>query len=82
MILTNCRITAKGANSLFVGLYRNLFLKELVLDRNYIDGKKCKNIRDVLLSNECLELLSMQQCSLGDEGAHSLASGLKYNQTL
>jgi len=52
---------------------RNIKLKELICDKNPLEGKKLRVLREMLLNNNGLQTLSMNQCCLGEEGAYFIA---------
>ena len=59
---TCCKFTFKGATALFSVLSRNNKVKELVLDKNVLEGKKLRILREMLMNNNSLLVLSMNQC--------------------
>lgn len=44
--ISSCGFTAKGGHSLFQVLARNARLRQLIVDRNYLDGKRLRVLRD------------------------------------
>lgn len=61
--LTSTKLTYKGCFSLFQALQRQgPPLRELVLDKNNIDGKRLRITREMLYNNKHLEVLQMNQC--------------------
>jgi hypothetical protein len=45
-------------------------LKELIIDKNLLEGKKLRVLRDTMMNNTTLNYLSMNFCSLGEEGCY------------
>ena len=80
--LSNCNFTAKGALPLFQILAKNSRLKELILDKNFLDGKRLRVLRDFIGNNNGLHYLSMNHCRLGEEGAYFISQGLTKNRKL
>lgn len=60
--VTSCRFTCKGAQSLFSVLSRNAKLKELIVDRNHLEGKRLRVLREMMFNNNGLTHLSMNSC--------------------
>ena len=71
--LTHCHISSKGAHTLFQVLAKNTRLKELVADRNDFEGRRLRVLREFLAGNGGLQLLSLNQCNLGEDGAAYIA---------
>jgi NACHT/LRR/PYD domain-containing protein 3 len=80
--LTSCDFTASGAFTLFQHLAKNSKLREITLDKNHLDGKKLRILRDCISNNNGLSSLSMNGCRLGDEGLYFIALGLIKNRKL
>ena len=57
--VTSCSFNFKGAQPLFQVLNRNFRLKELTVDKNHLEGKRLRILRETLLNNNGLQLLSM-----------------------
>ena len=74
--LAYCKITARGAYNLFHSVTKFKPLEELVIDGNEIDGRRCKCLKDMLVHNRTLTLLSMNHCKLGPDGAVFVGQGL------
>ena len=82
LTLTQCKFTFKGAQALFTVMGRNYRLRELTVDRNPLDGKRLRVLREMLINNGSLQHLSMNGCRLGEDGAYYLANGLLKNKGL
>lgn len=80
--VTSCKFTFKGAQALFSVLGRNYKLRELIIDKNSLDGKRLRVIRENLMTNNSLVTLSMNQCLLGEDGAFYIAHGVVKNKKL
>ena len=52
------------------------------MDKNFLDGKKLRILKEFVGNNNGLTLLSMNQCRLGEEGAFFIAVGLAKNKKL
>jgi len=63
-------------------LAKNTRLKELVADRNDFEGRRLRVLREFLAGNGGLQLLSLNQCNLGEDGAAYIAQGLGKNRRL
>jgi NACHT/LRR/PYD domain-containing protein 3 len=74
--LTACEFTHIGAQPLFQILQRNQRLRTLVLDRNVLDGRRLKVLREFVANINGLCTLSMNHCHLGEEGAFHLSQGI------
>ena len=70
---TNCNITSRGGTFAMKGSMKYKRLKELILDKNVIDGTKFKAIKEMLCSSSQVQTLSMNSCQLGPEGALQIA---------
>lgn len=46
------------------------------------DGAKLRVIRETIINNKKLEILNMNECQLGEDGAYYFAQGLQTNSTL
>ena len=57
-------------------------LKELILDKNHLEGKKLRVMRESMMHNTALSLLSMNNCGLEEEGTYFISQGLLKNKTL
>ena len=80
--LTQCEFTAKGGATLFSILAKNSRLKELIVDRNHLDGKRLRILRDFVSNNNGLVTLSMNHCHLREEGGDYISQGLIKNRKL
>lgn len=80
--LTNTKMTYKGCHNIFNGAARASKLRELILDQNVLDGSKLRVIRETIITNKKLEVLHMNDCQLGEDGAYYFAQGLQVNTTL
>ena len=54
----------------------------MVLDKNFLEGKKMRVLRECLANNGGLTLLSLNLCRLCEEGVQFLAGGLAKNRRL
>jgi Ran GTPase-activating protein (RanGAP) involved in mRNA processing and transport len=85
--MTNVKMTWKGAKDIFLAVKGYPLLKELILDRNHLDGSKLKILKDMIglsrsKGNKGLQVLHMNQCQLGEEAAFHIAAGLSSNMNL
>ena len=80
--LTHCQITAPGAIPIFQTLAKNSRLRQLILDKNFLEGKRLRILKEFMGSNSGLTLLSLNLCRLCEEGASYLARGLGFNRNL
>ena len=60
----------------------NRSVKELFLDKNKLFSHSFSELRQLLWTNNCLKLLSMNECEIGDNGANAIAEGFIRNNTL
>jgi Ran GTPase-activating protein (RanGAP) involved in mRNA processing and transport len=70
--VTACQFSYKGAQPLFQVLNRNTKLKELIIDKNHLEGRRLRVLREMLLNNNFLVTLSMNDCKLEEDGANFL----------
>ena len=52
------------------------------VNRNQIGAKGAKYLKDLLISNQILTFLGLRANSLGDQGLHQIALGLRENSGL
>jgi hypothetical protein len=52
---------------------RNNKLKELIMDKNHLEGKKLRVLREAMMNNLTIKFLSLNQCDLGEEGTYFIA---------
>lgn len=74
--LSDCKIGALGAINLFRLIQRTNTLKELNLSKNYLDGQRLRSVKEMLHANKSLQVLNLNSCLLGEQGAFYLAQGL------
>jgi len=75
-------LSYKGAHAILIATSRFSTLKELTLNKNSLDANKLRIIREMLWNNKGLQVLNLNQCQLGPDGAMYLAYGLAYNKFL
>ena len=63
----------KGCHNILNGAQRASKLKELILDQNILDGSKLRILREFIFNNKVLEILQMNECQLGEDGAEFLS---------
>ncbi len=57
-------------------------MRELILDRNDLDGRRLRILKDFIGMNTGLLSVSMNSCKLYQEGAFLIAQGLARNRKL
>ena len=50
-------------------LQKNSRLRQLTLDKNELEGKRLRILREMCMNNNGLVWMSMAHCGLGEEGA-------------
>ena len=82
LIMQDTQLSSTAATDLFISLRNNHKLKGLYIDGNGITDDACDAITAALMSNRCLDTLSMYRNPLSSEAIVTIVQCLEANNTL
>ena len=82
LVMRGTQLSSTAATDLFTSLRNNHKLKKLYIDNNDITDDACDAITAALMSNSCLDTLSMYRNPLSDEAIVNIVQCLEANDTI
>ncbi|KAF2884693.1 hypothetical protein ILUMI_21490 [Ignelater luminosus] len=69
-------LTDKQIRAIMDALSKNEFIKNLILEDNWLSPEACQKISDMLVVNKTIEYLNLRECRINPEGADRLSDGI------